>query len=75
MGMNNIDILNAKLISLNAALGLECMCECECCGNGPIDWALVRKLEKEIEEVEKSIVLELAAEAEALRFEALELAS
>lgn len=75
IGMSNISALFANLNKLQAALDLEVFCECECCGNGPIDWALVRELEGKIAQTEEDIAREQALEDEALRFEELELAA
>ena len=73
--MSNINALSSTLSQLEIARDVECMCECECCGNGPIDWKMVRSLEAQIAVVEQALERELAAEEEALEFEALELAA
>jgi len=75
VSMSNINALAATLSHLQLSVDLECMCECECCGNGPIDWKLVRSLEAQIAMVETALERELAAEEEALEYEALELAA
>ena len=73
--MSNINALSSTLTQLEIALDSEIFCECECCGNGPIDWKLVKSLEAQISVVETALDRELAAEEEALEYEALELAA
>ena len=73
--MSNIATMSFTLFQLEIARDSEIFCECDCCGNGPIDWKLVRSLEEKIAAVELELDRELAAEEEALEFEALELAA